>query len=102
MVVAYHGKNLSNMGLDDNIVNWMCLGISILKGYTPEQAFQAFETGADSIKYNKWTEDDERFCIWGRRNGMTNKEIGEALNKRADAVSKYYCRLREDKRYDSI
>lgn len=100
MVVAYYGKNLSNMGLDDDIVNWICLGLSVLKGYTPEQAFDAWEGEIKS--YNMWTEDDKRFCVWGRRHGMSNREVAEALGRTIHNVSHCYNDNKDKEEYAGL
>lgn len=100
MVVAYYGKNLSNMGLDDDIVNWICLAIAIVKGCTPEQAFEAWE---DGIKpHTTWTEDDKRFCVWARRHGMTNGEVAEALGRKPYNVSHYYNDNKDKEEYAGL
>lgn len=82
-------NNLSLAGFDDNIENWMVLAYAIKEGINnSETAFNAYFYGKRIRR--GWTPEEDKIIIWGRKHGVTYRELSELLGKKECNARKRY------------
>lgn len=80
---------------DDTMEGWLVFAIALVRGCNSyETAYKLYETGRRPK--HKWTAEQDRVIIEGRKNGLTFYQIADALDKEYRATHKRWRWLRDN------